>query len=110
MLDVPEIPDADWKKLYSEEQDAYNHKIELRNEYNTAKENYEISISLFDPGILIIIGIVGLFLASFLFLFGLLILIIGVIWAFLRVMERSHAYQRYKDTESALKLALSDKS
>lgn len=101
---IPKISDEDWEKLTVEQQRSYNHKISLKSDYNFAKANYDTSMSLLGPAIL---GVVGVLLIMVFFL-GIPIILIAVIWAFFRVASRSQAYQRFKDTEAALKATLAD--
>jgi Flp pilus assembly protein TadB len=104
MLDFPEISDTEWEKLTPEQQDSYNNKIELQNEYFEARDAYYNLMSLKGPAILFIIGII----LFFIWIIAVSFVVVAILWAFYRVIGRSHAYQRYKDAESDLKSALSE--
>jgi len=106
---IPEMEDGEYAALTDEQQRQYNRKIDLKNTYNAAKADYETSMSLWGPSILIIIGVPGIVLVLFglaQFLIGLIPVFVGIVWAFYRVAARSQAYQRYRDAESELRVAL----
>jgi hypothetical protein len=98
--------DEEWKKLSDDEQDRHNRKVEAKDEYTEAKEAYETSMSYTGPLILFILGILGSFILGVYLAIG--VLIIAILWVVIRVISRSHAYQRYKDTEKELKAAITE--
>ena len=112
---IPSISDKDWASLTKQEQDRYNEAVDAKNEYIAAKINYATSMSLAGPVVFLIVGMICCLLFGAL-IFGYLlqmilfaiIIISAAVWAIIRVAARSHAYLRYKDAETALKVALAD--
>jgi len=102
ILDFPEMSDEEWDGLSEELQDKYNHKIKLRIAYKTAMDEYNTSMSLVGPATLTVAGLV----ITLFWIWALVVAALGIIWALIRVISRSHAYQRYKDTEMAFKEVL----
>jgi len=112
-VEIPEISDEDWEKLTPEQQDKYNRRIDAKDEYGEAETEYFKTMSLQGPiglGICgIIIGTLGIVSIFFLGI-ATLFFILAIVLAIIRVAARSHAYQRYKDAEAALKSAIADQS
>jgi hypothetical protein len=103
---VPRIPDKAWNYLTDEQQDAHNQKVEVINEYNDAKDQYDTSMNLTGPTLVFVIGIImGVIFSGFLILVAI---IIAALWALVRIAARSHAYQRMKDAEVKMKSVLAD--
>jgi hypothetical protein len=93
------MDDEEWDRLTPDEQDAYNDRIDAEDELSEAKEKYDTSMSLGGPALLGILGIVfgGIFFPAF------LIIVLAIVWALMRIVARSQAYQRYKDARENLK-------
>jgi hypothetical protein len=106
---ITEISDKAWEFLSSEEQDNYNHRV---IELDRAKDAYDKSMSLLGP---IAVGLYGFFdtfillglweyISIFTIAISLSIFAFAIIWAFIRISSRFHAYQRYMDAQNDLKL------
>jgi uncharacterized membrane protein len=100
---IPEIPDKEYESLSQEQQHAYNQKIKAKRRYNEAKEDYDKSLSMGWPVLLIFMGIILTFVFS---VIGLVLIIAAVIWAIIRLVSRGHLYQKYRDSEADLKAEL----
>jgi hypothetical protein len=68
--------------------------------YEQSKAEYERSLTMGWPVVLIMIGLFGLFVFS---IVGLLLIIAGLAWAVIRFASRGHLYQKMRDAEKDLK-------
>jgi len=96
---IPEIPDDEWDNLPDAEQDLYNRKIAAKNEYTYARDAYNSSMSFLGPAALMVLAAPAFVLSPIL---AAILGIFAILWAIVRVISRSHAYQRYRDAEKRI--------
>ncbi|MGA2918437.1 hypothetical protein [Methanoregula sp.] len=108
---IPDSSGEDWKKMTSEKQNRYNQKVAAKNEYIETKENYDTSITnLISPVPIIAIGIIfAIFLHGGIIL-DIIIILIGILWAILRIAAYLYAYERHKRAKAALKNVIAELS